>query len=460
MKMNESEIIELKTTTAELKEAVIAIAAILNKHQKGELYFGISNKGEVVGQNVSDKTIRDVGQAISENIEPKIFPKIERIEIEGKSCMSVFFEGQESPYFAYGRACIRVGTQNKQMSARELKKIFNKHIESKWDRELSEKTIKFVNISELKNYLEKANEAKRIDFKFTNVSDTLNKLHLCQGEKILNATEILFCNENILEVQAAVFAGNDKITFLDIQQFKGTLFDLLKKSENYIKEHMNWRAELTGDGRKEIPEVPIRALTEALVNSLCHRDYTNPKGNEVAIFKDRIEIYNPGQFPEEVKIKNYINGKERSILRNPLIGNALFLSKDVERWGSGLKRIYDECKENNVKVKFEILKTGFLVTFYRREQQIDKGVKDGVKDGVKLGMTQEKIRELVIKNKYITRDELAKETGINVRNIEKNLAQLKRIGVLKRVGPDRGGHWEIINNSLNEDNNKKGKDDK
>ena len=76
---------------------------------------------------------------------------------------------------------------------------------------------------------------------------------------------------------------------------------------------MNWRAELTGEGRKEIPEVPLRALTEALVNSLCHRDYTNPKGNEVAIFKDRIEIYNPGQFPEDVKIENYINGKERSI---------------------------------------------------------------------------------------------------------------------------------------------------
>ena len=180
---------------------------------------------------------------------------------------------------------------------------------------------------------------------------------------MFRATELLVCNENSLEVQAAVFAGKDKLTFIDIQQFKGTLFDVLKKSENYIKEHMNWRADLSGSRRIEIPEVPIRALTEALVNSLCHRDYTNPKGNELAIFKDRIEIYNPGDFPEGVKVEDYIKGEERSILRNPVIANTLFLSKDIERWGSGLKRIYDECKEKDVKVEFKILKTGFLVVF-------------------------------------------------------------------------------------------------
>ena len=229
MEFIESEQLELKRTTAELDEAIVSIVAMLNKHKNGELYFGINNDGSVNGQDVTDKTLRDVGQAISNNIEPKIFPIIEKIEIEGKSCIKIIFECQESPYFAYGRAYMRVGTENRQMSAQELKKIFNKSVESKWDGEQSEKIIKHINVLELKNYIKKANEAMRIDFKFTNVSDTLNKLHLCKGEKLLNAAEILFCNENSLEVQAAVFAGTDKRTFIDIQQFKGTLFDLLKK---------------------------------------------------------------------------------------------------------------------------------------------------------------------------------------------------------------------------------------
>jgi len=72
MQFEESEILELKRSTSELKEAIISIAAILNKHQRGELYFGIRNDGAVVGQMVNDKTIRDISKAIGDHIEPKI----------------------------------------------------------------------------------------------------------------------------------------------------------------------------------------------------------------------------------------------------------------------------------------------------------------------------------------------------------------------------------------------------
>jgi ATP-dependent DNA helicase RecG len=56
----ETETLELKKSTSELKEAIISIAAILNKHRKGELYFGIRNDGSVIGQDIGEQTIRDV----------------------------------------------------------------------------------------------------------------------------------------------------------------------------------------------------------------------------------------------------------------------------------------------------------------------------------------------------------------------------------------------------------------
>ena len=62
-------------TYSELKEAIISIVAILNKHQQGELYFGIGNDGTVVGQTIGEKTIRDISKAISDFIEPKIYPE-------------------------------------------------------------------------------------------------------------------------------------------------------------------------------------------------------------------------------------------------------------------------------------------------------------------------------------------------------------------------------------------------
>jgi len=70
MKFKETETVELKRSTSELKEAVISIAAMLNKHQRAEVWFGVRNDGTVVGQRVSEKTIRDVSKNISEHIEP------------------------------------------------------------------------------------------------------------------------------------------------------------------------------------------------------------------------------------------------------------------------------------------------------------------------------------------------------------------------------------------------------
>ena len=59
----------------------------------------------------------------------------------------------------------------------------------------------------------------------------------------------------------------------------------------------------------------VRAIKESIVNSLCHRDFSNPKSNEVAIFKNRIQIFNPGRFPEDYTPEDFIRGEECSILR-------------------------------------------------------------------------------------------------------------------------------------------------
>ena len=106
---SENEVIELKKSTGELKEAIISIVSILNKHNSGNLYFGIKDNGDVIGQEVSSKTIRDVSKSIAENIEPKIYPKVNKVKIDDKMCILVEFEGDDIPYLAFGRAYMRVG---------------------------------------------------------------------------------------------------------------------------------------------------------------------------------------------------------------------------------------------------------------------------------------------------------------------------------------------------------------
>ena len=114
------------------------------------------------------------------------------------------------------------------------------------------------------------------------------------------------------------------------------------------------------------------AIREALLNSFCHKDYSLGQSNEVAIYKDRIEIYNPGTFPEGFEPQDFIDRPERPIRRNPKIARILYYSKDIESFGTGLKRIADACDTARVKYEFKKLKSGFVVCFYRSEEKADK----------------------------------------------------------------------------------------
>ena len=127
MGYKETETVEFKKSTSELKSGVVSIAAILNKHGQGKLYFGIKDDGTVVGQMVGRNTIKEVTQTIVDNIEPKIYPKIEMKKIKNKECIVVEFQGLDAPYFAYGRAYMRVGESDKQMSAKQIEERIRKN---------------------------------------------------------------------------------------------------------------------------------------------------------------------------------------------------------------------------------------------------------------------------------------------------------------------------------------------
>src|SRR3989304_5464481 len=175
MAHKESETIEFKKSTAELKEAVISIVAMLNKHGQGEVYFGISNDGKVVSQDIGRMTIKEVTQAVVDNTEPKVYPKVEVRKIEGKDCMVVEAKGNNGPYFAYGRAYLRVVESNKGMSPQEIEERILEKRKFLWDKEVSEKTLADVNEEAVKEFMRKAKTAKRVDFEFVNVKTTLHK---------------------------------------------------------------------------------------------------------------------------------------------------------------------------------------------------------------------------------------------------------------------------------------------
>ena len=435
MKYKETETLELKKSTSELKEAIISISAMLNKHGKGTVYFGINDDGTVVGQIVGKSTLRDISKSISDHIDPKIYPNIKVEKIENKDCVVVDFAGHKALYSAFGRFYLRSVDEDKKLSADEIEKLVDKKkgYVYLWGGEVSETTVSAVSIPVLRSFIKKGRETGRIGFAFDTARNVLNKLNLIKGDKLLNAGRALFCKDNGIKTRAAIFATDEKTTFLDIQSFKGTLFDLIAQCETYVKEHINWRADIVDFKRVETPEVPIKAVREAIVNSLCHRDFADSGDNEIGIYKNRIEIYNPGQFPFDYSPEDFIKGKEKSIPRNPLIADVFYMTRDVEQWGSGLKRISDECKAAGIKVSFEKIKSGFLVAFHRPAIKTNvkitgkvsgRGLVERLVEG--LVENQKNMLGLMRMNPNISKQELSNKIGISTTAIDKNITQLKK----------------------------------
>ena len=103
----ETEWVEFKKTTGELREGIISLASMLNKNGKGILYFGVRNDGEVVGQQIGDRTMREISQGIANAIKPQIIPTIITELCDEKNIIKVTVNGEEKPYSAYGKYYMR-----------------------------------------------------------------------------------------------------------------------------------------------------------------------------------------------------------------------------------------------------------------------------------------------------------------------------------------------------------------
>src|SRR4030067_1487765 len=127
----------------------------------------------------------------------------------------------------------------------------------------------------------------------------------------------------------------------------------------------------------------------------------------------------------------------------------------VERMGSGSRRMRELMREAGLKEPVFEMDAFFRVTFYRDpryslkadRETVEKGLVEKLGDRLveKLGENENRILEIVAKNKFVTIPELSKTLGISTTAVENNLAKLKVKKILKRIGPDKGGYWEIVN---------------
>ena len=99
-----------------------------------------------------------------------------------------------------------------------------------------------------------------------------------------------------------------------------------------------------------------------------------------------------------------------------------------------------------IRVEFKRAKTGFVVSFYRPKWEEGEGLQDSSqKTNLKTNLkNDQKILGLIRQNSRITAKELVQAKGLSLAGVKYNLNKLKKENVLKRVGSDKGGHWEVL----------------
>ena len=367
--MTESETLELKKSLAELKEGLISMFAILNKHGAGALWFGVAPNGQAFGLQATDKTLRDLSQAIGAHIEPKIYPHITLQNMQGRDCIRVQFEGQELPYYAHGRAYMRVADEDRQLSAAEIRKLILEHHQQalRWDNQPLNWSVQSLDSRKVKAFAKRAGlvwstlgtqDAQRM-------RQALAKLEVLQDEKLLNAAKLFFATEPI-QLRCAVFASTTSATIIDRHDFGGDILSLIEEAQKYILKNIHIGMRLEGLYRVDVPEISMDALREAIINAFCHRDWRDPDYVQVAIYKDRVEIRNPGTLMGNLTIADIRQGNV-SRRRNPLVAELFRRIQMVEAWGRGMPLIL----ANAPAVEFRETAGLFISSFARPSYRDD-----------------------------------------------------------------------------------------
>ena len=444
---NENEQLEFKKTTSELKEAMDDICSILNKHGSGILWFGVKPNGDVCGQDIGQHTLDDIARTCKEAISPMIYPLINEVNFDGLECIKVEFSGSERPYSSYGIYYKRVVDRSERMTPDELKNTMaTTDYTSKWENNLTHFGIESIDHDALLSFYNECISCGRLEkLSLYNEKELLLGLGLMDENYLTNAGYYLFSNKKPVVLKIATYVTDERINFSDIRRIEDNIYNLIRYANTYIKEKMNWMVEAgQGTSRIEIPEIPIEAIREIVVNSFAHANYRGVTENEIAITPTQIEIYNPGEFPLNLTPEMFVTSKRKSQPRNKVILNTLYKCKDVEMFGSGFKKVFSLCNKNGVKFDYESNEDGFSFVFYRSNVTLNVTKNVTLKNAVRLISNDYKVLNVLKENANQTREQIATVIGIDKRTVQRCLDKLQKAGYILRIGSKKTGYWEVL----------------
>lgn len=441
--MNETNKVEYKLEFNSDTDIEKEVIAFLNYKEGGFVYIGIDNEENVVGVDNIDECMLRIKDRLKNNISPSALGLFDIIQ---ESCCGTeiikitIASGLQKPYYKtkYGmtnKGCfIRVGTAAEPMSQNMIEKQFARRVRNSIGEIMSSRQD--LSFAQLRIYYEEKGFSLNDNF--------VKTLDLCNSEGKFNYFANLLSDNSNVSFKVAKYSSLDRVDLIENNEYG--YCSVIKATNSIISKfdvENSVAAEITYPERIETPKWNKSALREAIINAIVHNDYTFEIPPKFEIFPDRLEITSFGSIPDSLTIDEFFTGI--SVPRNRELMRVFRDLELVESLGSGIPRILKaygkECfvfMENFTRIVLPI-DASCLKTAQKTTQKTTR--KTAQKTTQK---TAEKIMRFIRNNPSISRKQLSELCGISQDGIKWHLKNLQKENKIRRVGPDKGGRWEVV----------------
>lgn len=449
----EFEALEFKRSPETRREAAKSVCAMLNQ-RGGHVFFGVTAEAEVLGQQVSERTIEQLSAELR-RIEPPAFPTIERVQLDNDREVVVVSVscGPARPYVYRGTAYRRLGNTTVRASADEYNRmLFERvHSEQRWENQTATGwSVDDLDLAEVRKTAMEAIRRGRLEDPGTrDASELLRGLGLYRSGVLCRAGVVLFGKTARLEfempqclLRVARFRGNDRSEFLDNRQFNGNAFVLLASAERFLRETLPIAGRFEDHRLERIDEplYPPLAVREALANALCHRDYSIGGGSVgVAVYDDRLEVTSSGTLHFGLTPAKLFEPHE-SLPWNPLVARTFYRRGIIEEWGRGTLKMAELAISAGLP-RPEIEDRGGYVTVRFRPASRRR---IGQATVARLTELQRRVLALIDQSgRGLALREICAELGppTTKRQLRRDLATLGIQGLIRSTGHGRGARW-------------------
>ena len=449
----ETDSVEFKRSTGQLERGMETLCAFLNG-EGGYVLFGMEDEGTILGQQVADTTKRQIAECIRQ-FEPFPLVDVDYVPLGNGLYVVVLsvVNNREKPYIYKGRAYTRVESTTVAMSQHQYETMlfYRNQPLGRWETQLNA-NLKVSDLDEeeiLRTVRVGVEKGRLPEIAYTNnIEDALCRMNLMRDGQLTNAAFVLYANGANIDypqclLRMARFAGTTTDIFIDERRVEGNAFRMLDEAMQFCFKHLSLSGEVKGLIREERLSIPYKALREAVVNALCHREYQTIGGSVgLAIFDNRVEVSNIGHIPDRLDVSNP-QEMPLSIPYNPLIAKGFYYRQMFENWGRGIRLMVDECEDAGLKTPV-FISSEYQVSaiFYRRdfEEDLSNKLSDNDKLHDKL---HDKILELIKENERVTIPELSNMLGVSVRTINSYLKKMQEMNLIIRVGARKNGYWKV-----------------